>query len=163
RFDKRLWRQDIEASKAHATMLRDQGIVGAEDADGILKGLAVIPGELEGGGVPERVELEDIHMTVEHRLTELIGQAAGRLHTARSRNDQVATDFRMWVRATIDAIDSALATYQKALAEKALTHAATVMPGFTHLQIAQPITLGHHLLAYRQMLVRDRSRFVDAR
>jgi len=163
RFDKRMWRQDIEASKAHATMLRDQGIVGAEDADAILKGLDAIAEEFERDGVPERVELEDIHMTVEHRLTELIGPAAGRLHTARSRNDQVATDFRMWVRSACDDAISNVRDLQRTLVEYADKHAETVMPGFTHLQVAQPVTLGHHLLAYYEMLRRDVSRFKDAR
>src|SRR5256885_16892263 len=147
-FDKRLWREDIQASQAHAAMLRDQGIVPEEDAKAILDGLEHIAAEFERDGVPESQELEDIHMTVEHRLSELIGPAAGRLHTARSRNDQVATDFRLYLRAMIDSIDEALAAYQRALAEKALAHAATVMPGFTHLQTAQPVTFGHHLLAY---------------
>ncbi|QNP43720.1 argininosuccinate lyase [Sphingomonas daechungensis] len=162
-FDKRLWREDIEASKAHAAMLRDQGIVGAEDAEAILKGLDTIAGEFERDGVPERVELEDIHMTVEHRLTELIGPAAGRLHTARSRNDQVATDFRMWVRTSCDEAAANIRELQRALVDVADRHADTVMPGFTHLQVAQPVTLGHHLLAYYEMLRRDVSRFVDAR
>ena len=161
-FDKRLWREDIEASKAHASMLRDQGIIGEEDAGAILKGLDAIAAEFERDGVPERVELEDIHMTVEHRLTELIGPAAGRLHTARSRNDQVATDFRMWVRNACDEAVANVRELQRALVEMAEQHAGTVMPGFTHLQVAQPVTLGHHLLAYYEMLRRDGSRFVDA-
>ncbi|HEU0284945.1 MAG TPA: lyase family protein, partial [Sphingomicrobium sp.] len=151
-FDKRLWREDIQASKAHASMLRDQAIISPEDAEAILKGLGQIAEEFERDGVPERVELEDIHMTVEHRLTELIGPAAGRLHTARSRNDQVATDFRMWVRnACLEAVAN-IRDLQRALVEVAERHAETVMPGFTHLQVAQPVTLGHHLLAYYEML-----------
>ena len=161
-FDKRLWREDVEASKAHASMLRDQGIVAAEDADAILKGLGQIEEEFERDGVPERVELEDIHMTVEHRLTELIGPAAGRLHTGRSRNDQVATDFRMWVRNACTEAVANIRDLQRALVEAAGRHADTVMPGFTHLQVAQPVTLGHHLLAYYEMLRRDVSRFTDA-
>ena len=161
-FDKRLWREDIQASKAHASMLRDQGIIGGEDADAILKGLAAISEEFERDGVPERVELEDIHMTVEHRLTELIGPVAGRLHTARSRNDQVATDFRMWVRNACSEAVANIRDLQRALVEVAERHAETVMPGFTHLQVAQPVTLGHHLLAYYEMLRRDGSRFLDA-
>ena len=161
-FDKRLWREDIQASKAHASMLRDQGIIGGEDADAILKGLDAIFGEFERDGVPERVELEDIHMTVEHRLTELIGPAAGRLHTARSRNDQVATDFRMWVRNACSEAVMNIRDLQRALVEVAERHAETVMPGFTHLQVAQPVALGHHLLAYYEMLRRDVSRFSDA-
>ncbi len=162
-FDKRLWREDIAGSKAHATMLRDQGIIGADDAEAILKGLDQIAEEFERDGVPERIELEDIHMTVEHRLSELIGPAAGRLHTARSRNDQVATDFKLWVRAACIAADDAVADLQRVLVDVADTHAETVMPGFTHLQIAQPVTLGHHLMAYFEMLRRDRSRFAAAR
>jgi argininosuccinate lyase len=161
-FDKRLWREDIAASKAHAAMLREQGIISEADAAAILEGLDQIAGEYERDGVPERAELEDIHMTVEHRLSELIGEAAGRLHTARSRNDQVATDFRLWVRnACEEAVDS-IRALQRVLVERADEHAETVMPGFTHLQIAQPVTLGHHLLAYYEMLRRDVSRFTDA-
>ena len=146
-FDKRLWREDIAASKAHAAMLRDQGIIGESDAAAILQGLDQIATEYERDGVPERAELEDIHMTVEHRLTELIGPAAGRLHTARSRNDQVATDFRMWVRNACAQAAANIRELQRALVEAADRHADTVMPGFTHLQVAQPVTLGHHLLA----------------
>jgi argininosuccinate lyase len=161
-FDKRLWEEDIEASKAHATMLRDQGIIGAEDAAAILGGLDQIYAEFEADGVPERIELEDIHMTVEHRLTELIGPAAGRLHTARSRNDQVATDFRMWVDAACwEAIEN-VEQLQRVLVTVAEQHVETVMPGFTHLQVAQPVTLGHHLMAYYEMLERDVSRFIGA-
>ena len=162
-FDKRLWREDIAGSKAHAAMLRDQGIIPADDADAILKGLDQIAEEFGRDGVPEKVELEDIHMSVEHRLTELIGPAAGRLHTARSRNDQVATDFRMWVRGACDDAVSNIRDLQRVLVEAADEHAGTVMPGFTHLQVAQPVTLGHHLLAYYEMLRRDVSRFSDAR
>ena len=162
-FDKRLWREDIAASKAHAAMLRDQKIIGEADASAILEGLDRIAAEYERDGVPERVELEDIHMTVEHRLGELIGGAAGRLHTGRSRNDQVATDFRLWVRsACYDGVD-AIRSLQRALVARAEEHADTVVPGFTHLQVAQPVTLGHHLLAYYEMLDRDVSRFTDAR
>ena len=162
-FDKRLWREDVAGSKAHASMLRDQGIIPAEDAEAILRGLDQIAEEFEQDGVPEKVELEDIHMTVEHRLAELIGPAAGRLHTARSRNDQVATDFRMWVRQACDEAVANIRNLQRALVEAAAQHAETVMPGFTHLQVAQPVTLGHHLLAYCEMLRRDVSRFSDAR
>ena len=163
RFDKRLWREDIAGSKAHAAMLGAQGIIPADDADAILKGLDQIAEEFERYGVPEKVELEDIHMTVEHRLTELIGPAAGRLHTARSRNDQVATDFRMWVRQACDDAITNIRELQRVLIEAGDKHAETVMPGFTHLQVAQPVTLGHHLLAYYEMLRRDVSRFSDAR
>jgi argininosuccinate lyase len=162
-FDRHLFRQDIAASKAHAAMLAKQGIIPADDARKIAHGLDTILSEIEAGKFEFKRALEDIHMNVESRLAELIGPAAGRLHTARSRNDQVATDFRLWVRATADAIDAALAEYQRALAEKALDHAATVMPGFTHLQTAQPVTFGHHLLAYVEMAARDRGRFADAR
>ncbi len=162
-FDRHLYRQDIAASKVHAAMLGKQGIITAKDAAEIAHGLDTILSEIEGGKFTFSRALEDIHMNVESRLAELIGPAAGRLHTARSRNDQVATDFRLWIRDTIDGIDDALAAYQTALAEKALAHAATVMPGFTHLQTAQPVTFGHHLLAYVEMAARDRGRFRDAR
>jgi argininosuccinate lyase len=162
-FDKRLWREDIAASKVHAAMLREQGIVSEADVAAILEGLDRIAAEYERDGVPERVELEDIHMTVEHRLGELIGPVAGRLHTARSRNDQVATDFRLWVRNACDEAVDAVRALQRGLVERAEEHAETVMPGFTHLQVAQPVTLGHHLLAYYEMLRRDVSRFSDAR
>lgn len=161
--DRRLYRQDIAASRAHADMLAKQGVISAKDAKAIARGLAAILTEIESGQFEFKRELEDIHMNVEARLHELIGPAAGRLHTARSRNDQVATDFKLWVRDAIDAIDAALAGYQRALAEKALANAATLMPGFTHLQPAQPVTFGHHLLAYVEMAARDRGRFADAR
>ncbi|HMK71175.1 MAG TPA: argininosuccinate lyase [Xanthobacteraceae bacterium] len=162
-FDRHLYRQDIAASKAHAAMLAKTGIITAQDAKRIAHGLDTILSEIEAGKFTFKRALEDIHMNVESRLAELIGPAAGRLHTARSRNDQVATDFRLWVRDAVDGIDAALAAYQRALAEKALEHAATVMPGFTHLQTAQPVTFGHHLLAYVEMAARDRGRFADAR
>jgi argininosuccinate lyase len=162
-FDRHLFRQDIAASKAHAAMLAKQGIITADDARSIAHGLDTILSEIESGKLELKRALEDIHMNVESRLAELIGPAAGRLHTARSRNDQVATDFRLWIRAAVDTVDAALAQYQQALAEKALAHAATVMPGFTHLQTAQPVTFGHHLLAYVEMAARDRGRFADAR
>ena len=161
--DRHLYRQDIAASKAHAAMLAEQGIISAQDARQIAHGLDTILSEIERGTFEFKRSLEDIHMNVESRLAELIGPAAGRLHVARSRNDQVATDFRLWIRDAVDAIDEALAGYQTALAEKALAHAATVMPGFTHLQTAQPVTFGHHLLAYVEMAERDRGRFRDAR
>jgi argininosuccinate lyase len=161
--DRKLFRQDIAASRAHAEMLKEQGIITAQDAQKIAHGLDTILSEIETGKFEFKRELEDIHMNVEARLAELIGPAAGRLHTARSRNDQVATDFRLWVRDAIDDMDAGLASYQRALAEQALAHAATVMPGFTHLQTAQPVTFGHHLLAYVEMAARDRGRFADAR
>jgi argininosuccinate lyase len=162
-FDKRLWRQDIAGSQAHVKMLAAQGIVTAEDAKAISEGLDAIAAEYEANGVPEDLALEDIHMATESRLAELIGPAAGRLHTARSRNDQVATDFRLWVRDSLDAVDAGLAGLQRALVDRAEHHADAVMPGFTHLQVAQPVTLGHHLMAYYEMIRRDRSRFADAR
>ncbi len=161
--DRKLFRQDIAASRAHAEMLKAQGIIAAQDAQMIVRGLDAILEEIETGKFEFKHDLEDIHMNVEARLAEVIGPAAGRLHTARSRNDQVATDFRLWVRDTIDDIDLSLAAYQTALAEQALAHAETVMPGFTHLQTAQPVTFGHHLLAYVEMAARDRGRFADAR
>ena len=161
--DRKLYRQDVAASKAHATMLAKRGIISGQDAKAIVHGLDTILSEIEAGKFRFKRALEDIHMNVEARLTELIGPAAGRLHTARSRNDQVATDFRLWVRDAIDAIDAQLRNYERALAEKALVHAATVMPGLTHLQTAQPVTFGHHLLAYLEMAARDRGRFADAR
>jgi argininosuccinate lyase len=162
-FDRQLYRQDIAASKAHAAMLAKKGIIAAQDAKRIAHGLDTILSEIEAGKFAFKRALEDIHMNVESRLGELIGPSAGRLHTARSRNDQVATDFRLWIRDAIDEIDVALSEYQIALALKALAHAATVMPGFTHLQPAQPVTFGHHLLAYVEMAARDRGRFADAR
>ncbi len=161
-FDKALWRQDVAASKAHVAMLAAQGIVSAEDAALIAGGLDQIAAEYEQHGGPEDWDLEDIHMTTESRLAELIGAAAGRLHTARSRNDQVATDFKLWVREAMAATDAGLHALQVALVTRAAEHAASIMPGFTHLQTAQPVTLGHHLLAYYEMLDRDRSRFADA-
>jgi argininosuccinate lyase len=162
-FDKALWRQDIAASKAHVAMLGACGIVSGEDAVTIEQGLDKVAAEYEADGVPEDWDLEDIHMTTESRLAELIGPVAGRLHTARSRNDQVATDFRLWVRDAMDQADTGLAALQRALVTRAGEHAGSIMPGFTHLQAAQPVTLGHHLLAYYEMIRRDRSRFHDAR
>jgi argininosuccinate lyase len=162
-FDRHLYAQDIAGSKAHAAMLAKRGIISAQDAKKIAQGLDTILSEIERGKFRFSQALEDIHTHVEARLAELIGPAAGRLHTARSRNDQVVTDLRLYVRDRIDGIDSALAGLQLALAEKAVDHAATVMPGFTHLQPAQPVTFGHHLLAYVEMLARDRGRFSDAR
>ncbi|WP_029547591.1 argininosuccinate lyase [Sphingobium yanoikuyae] len=162
-FDKRLWKQDIAGSKAHVAMLAKQGIVDGEDAQAITEGLNRIAAEYEANGVPVNLDLEDIHMVTESRLAELIGPAAGRLHTARSRNDQVATDFRLWVRDAMDEVMAGLAGLQQALLARAEEHADAVMPGFTHLQSAQPVTLGHHLMAYYEMVRRDRSRFADAR
>ena len=162
-FDKRLWQQDIAGSRAHVAMLGATGILSAADAAAIDAGLEQVRGEFAANGVPVDLALEDIHMTVESRLAELIGPVAGRLHTARSRNDQVATDFRLWVRDAIDSVDAGLAVFQRALLARAEEHADTIMPGFTHLQVAQPVTLGHHLMAYVAMIGRDRSRFGDAR
>ena len=162
-FDKALWRQDIAASQAHVAMLGAQGIVSGEDAATIAAGLDGIAARYAAEGVPEDWDLEDIHMTTESLLAEAIGPVAGRLHTARSRNDQVATDFKLWVRDALDQADAGLAGFQRALVERAGEHAASIMPGFTHLQAAQPVTLGHHLLAYYEMVRRDRSRFADAR
>ncbi len=162
-FDKALWRQDIAASKAHVAMLATCGVVSEADAASIRDGLDTVAAEYEAHGVPENWDLEDIHMTTEGRLAELIGPAAGRLHTARSRNDQVATDFRLWVRDAMDQADAGLEALQKALVTRAGEHADSIMPGFTHLQTAQPVTLGHHLMAYYEMIGRDRSRFADAR
>lgn len=161
--DQHLYAQDIAASKAHAAMLAAQGIITANDAKNIVSGLDTILSEIASENFAFKRALEDIHMNVESRLGELIGPAAGRLHTARSRNDQVATDFRLYVRDVIDDTDKALAAFQRALVDRALEHAATVMPGFTHLQTAQPVTFGHHLLAYVEMASRDRGRFNDAR
>ena len=160
--DARLWREDLAGSRAHAAMLRDQGILSADDAASILEGLDRIEEEYLQHGVPRDAALEDIHMHVEHRLRQLIGPAAGRLHTARSRNDQVATDFRMWVRAALGEVDEAVGDLQRVLVGRADEHAQSVMPGFTHLQTAQPVTLGHHLLAYYEMLRRDRARLAAA-
>ena len=161
-FDKALWREDIAGSRAHVAMLAKQGIVSVEDAHAIDDGLQQVAAEYERDGVPEDWDLEDIHMTVEARLTEIVGPAAGRLHTARSRNDQVATDFRMWTRSAMQRAIAGIDAVLGALVERAEEHADSIMPGFTHLQTAQPVTLGHHLLAYFEMLVRDRSRFADA-
>ncbi|MFK4003595.1 argininosuccinate lyase [Qipengyuania sp. NPDC077563] len=161
-FDKALWREDIAGSRAHVAMLAKQGIVSEADAKAIDEGLQQVAAEYEADGVPEDWDLEDIHMTVESRLTEIVGPAAGRLHTARSRNDQVATDFRMWVRSAMQRAIAGVDAVLGAIAQRAEDHAETIMPGFTHLQTAQPVTLGHHLLAYFEMLMRDRSRFSDA-
>lgn len=162
-FDKILYAQDIAGSKAHAAMLVAQGILTADDGKSIQDGLNQIQDEIESGSFVFQTSLEDIHMNIETRLRELIGDAAGRLHTARSRNDQVATDFKLWVRDALDRIDSGLGALQRALLTQAEAHAETIMPGFTHLQTAQPVTFGHHLLAYVEMLGRDVGRVADAR
>jgi argininosuccinate lyase len=162
-FDRRFYAQDIRASKVHVAMLAATGIVGRDDAAAIYKALGEVQAEIDEGRFTFSRALEDIHMNVESRLAEIVGPAAGRLHTARSRNDQVATDFRLFVRDALDALDHSLLKLQQALVEKAHTHASSVMPGFTHLQSAQPVTFGHHLLAYVEMIGRDRGRVADAR
>ena len=162
-FDKRLWQEDIAGSKAHADMLAANGIITASDNAAIQSGLDSIYAEYAANGVPEDLTLEDIHMVTETRLLALVGEPAARLHTARSRNDQVATDFRLWVRNATHEIDAGLRAFQSALVTRAEEHADSIMPGFTHLQVAQPVTLGHHLMAYYEMTKRDRSRFADCR
>ena len=162
-FDQRMWRQDIAGSKAHAAMLASAGLISAEDRTAIAAGLDGIAAEITEGRFPFLQALEDIHMNIEARLTERIGEAGKRLHTARSRNDQVATDFRLWVRDAMDGLDAQAAALMMALADRAAEHAGDPMPGFTHLQTAQPVTFGHHLLAYVEMLARDRGRLADAR
>ncbi len=162
-FDRKLWRQDINGSRAHAAMLAHVGIISAVDQSAIDAGLTAIATEIEAGTFPFDVALEDIHMNIEARLAERIGDAGRRLHTARSRNDQVATDFRLWVRDAIDGLTAQITDTMTAFATRAAEHAATVMPGFTHLQTAQPVTFGHHLLAYVEMFARDRTRLADCR
>ncbi len=162
-FDQRLFAQDIRGSRAHCDMLAAQGIISGEDAAAILGALTQIEAEIEAGEFSFSRSLEDIHLNIEARLTDIIGPAAGRLHTARSRNDQVATDFRLFVRDSLDHLAAQTTALMRALAQQAETHAALIMPGFTHLQPAQPVTYGHHLLAYVEMLSRDRGRFADAR
>ena len=162
-FDRKMWRQDIRGSLAHAKMLAHVGIISADDEAAIRKGLKDIAAEIEAGNFAFSEALEDIHMNIEARLTERIGDAGKRLHTGRSRNDQVALDVRLWVRDAIDGLDAQIADVMRALADRAAEHAGSVMPGFTHLQPAQPTTLGHHLLAYVEMLSRDRGRLADCR
>lgn len=162
-FDQRLFAQDIRGSKAHCAMLAATGIISAEDADAIMAGLDRIESEIASGEFVFSRALEDIHTNIEARLAELVGDAAGRLHTARSRNDQVATDLRLYIRDTLDALDEGIAALMGALVAQAEAHVETLMPGFTHLQPAQPISLGHYLLAYVEMLSRDRARLADAR
>jgi argininosuccinate lyase len=161
--DKRLWREDIEASKAHAAMLSAQGIIPQSDAAAIERGLHQIAREIEGGTFAFSAALEDVHMNIEARLKEIAGEPAGRLHTARSRNDQIATDFRLWVRAALDRLTAGILELQRALLAQAERHTQTIMPGFTHLQPAQPISFAHHLMAYVEMLARDGGRIQDAR
>ncbi len=162
-FDQRLAFVDIEGSLAHAEMLHHVGILGDDDHAAIVRGMAVIRGEIEGGGFTWSIDLEDVHLNIERRLTELVGDAGKRLHTARSRNDQVATDMRLWLRGAIDRLGVRLVDVQQALLDLADLHAATILPGFTHMQVAQPVTFGHHLLAYVEMFARDAERFVDCR
>jgi argininosuccinate lyase len=158
-----MWRQDIRASLAHARMLARQGIIAATDLAAIEQGMATISGEIEAGSFNWNLDDEDVHLNIEKRLTALVGDAGKRLHTGRSRNDQVATDIRLWLRDTIDDIDGLLRDFQQALLDTAEAHVDTPLPGFTHLQVAQPVTFGHHLLAYFEMLRRDRERFADCR
>lgn len=162
-FDKRLYREDIAGSKAHSEMLAAQGIISTEDKDAIQSGLDQVQAEIEAGKMIFDPALEDIHMHVESRLRELVGDAGARLHTGRSRNDQVATDFRLWCRSAIDQLDAAYGELLKSIVDQADKYADAVMPGFTHLQTAQPVTLGHHLMAYYEMFSRDRSRLADCR
>ena len=162
-FDKRLAGEDLAGSKAHVRMLATEGIISKDDGQAILKGLEQIEKEIADGAFVFKRELEDIHLNIEGRLAEIIGPAAGRLHTARSRNDQVVTDFRLWVRAACERADQGLLALQRALFAQAEKHVETIMPGFTHMQVAQPVTFGHHLLAYVEMFARDRGRFEDAR
>ena len=162
-FDQRMYAQDIQGSKAHATMLADVGVLTAEERDAIVEGLSTIQQEIEAGEFQWSVALEDVHMNIESRLTDLIGVTGKKLHTGRSRNDQVATDIRLWLRDSIDAIDAELLRLLQGLLTLAEREADTIMPGFTHLQTAQPVTFGHHLLAWFEMLVRDRARLADCR
>jgi argininosuccinate lyase len=162
-FDQRLWRADIEGSLAHAAMLAAQGIISTADLADIERGMAQISADIEAGRFEWKLELEDVHLNIEARLTQLAGDAGKRLHTGRSRNDQVATDIRLWLRGEIDLVAALLADLQKALLELAAQNADTVMPGFTHLQVAQPVSFGHHMLAYVEMFSRDAERLADVR
>ena len=162
-FDQRLWRADIDGSLAHAEMLAAQGIISAQDLADIQRGMAQIVGEIEAGRFEWKLELEDVHLNIEARLTQLVGAAGKRLHTGRSRNDQVATDVRLWLRGEIDQLTPLLAAMQQALLDLAGAHTQTVMPGFTHMQVAQPVSFAHHLLAYVEMFKRDAERMLDAR
>jgi len=162
-FDRRLWRVDIEASLAHARMLAAQAVIGAQDLADIERGLAQVAQEIESGAFDWKLELEDVHLNIEARLTTLVGDAGKRLHTGRSRNDQVATDIRLWLRGEIDALAALLAQLQRVLVDQAERHAEVVMPGFTHLQVAQPVSFGHHLLAYVEMFARDAERLAEVR
>ncbi|MES2783970.1 MAG: argininosuccinate lyase, partial [Pseudomonadota bacterium] len=162
-FDKRLWKADIEGSLAHASMLARQGIIGAQDLKDIERGMAQITREIEAGQFDWKLDLEDVHLNIEARLTQLVGDAGKRLHTGRSRNDQVATDVRLWLRGEIDIIWALLGDVQRALVELAERNVEVIMPGFTHLQVAQPVSFGHHMLAYVEMFERDQDRMADVR
>jgi argininosuccinate lyase len=162
-FDKRLWQADIAGSLAHADMLAAQGIIAAADLASIQKGLAQVTTEIEGGTFEWKLDLEDVHLNIEARLTQLVGDAGKRLHTGRSRNDQVATDVRLWLRGEIDLVSDLLNELQRALVDVAEKHVNTILPGFTHLQVAQPVSFGHHLLAYVEMFARDAERMADVR
>jgi argininosuccinate lyase len=162
-FDKRLWQADIQGSLAHAEMLHAQGLIGADDWASIQTGLAQITAEIESGAFEWKLDLEDVHLNIEARLTQLVGDAGKRLHTGRSRNDQVATDVRLWLRGEIDEIGVLLTVLQTALVDVAEHNAETILPGFTHLQVAQPVSFGHHLLAYVEMFARDAERLIDLR
>ncbi|MEY4254272.1 MAG: hypothetical protein RLZZ566_1742, partial [Pseudomonadota bacterium] len=162
-FDQRLWRADIQGSLAHADMLATQAIISAQDLADIQRGMAQITQDIETGQFEWKLELEDVHLNIEARLTQLVGDAGKRLHTGRSRNDQVATDVRLWLRDEIDAISELLRGLQLALVEVAAQHTDTIMPGFTHLQVAQPVSFGHHLLAYVEMFARDQERLLEVR
>ncbi|HLS57036.1 MAG TPA: argininosuccinate lyase, partial [Zeimonas sp.] len=162
-FDRRLASADIDGSLAHAAMLHAAGLLSDADHAAIASGMATIHAEIERGQFTWSIDLEDVHLNIEKRLTELVGDAGKRLHTARSRNDQVATDIRLWLRGTIDDVRAQLASLQRALVDLAEPHADTIMPGFTHLQVAQPVTFGHHLLAYVEMFARDADRLADCR
>src|SRR5574343_992460 len=162
-FDKRLWAADIDGSLAHAEMLAAQGVIGAQDLADIQRGMAQIRAEIESGAFEWKLELEDVHLNIEARLTQLVGDAGKRLHTGRSRNDQVATDVRLWLRGEIDTLLGLLTELQQALVAVAERHVDVILPGFTHLQVAQPVSFGHHLLAYVEMFARDAERLTDVR
>ena len=162
-FDRRLWKADIAGSLAHAEMLAAQGVIGAADLADIRRGMAQITAEIEAGSFEWKLALEDVHLNIEARLTQLVGNAGKRLHTGRSRNDQVATDVRLWLRDEIDGLSTLLVELQRALVEMADKNAEVILPGFTHLQVAQPVSFGHHLLAYVEMFARDAERFADVR
>ncbi|HET6789588.1 MAG TPA: argininosuccinate lyase, partial [Aquabacterium sp.] len=162
-FDKRLWKADIQGSLAHAEMLNAQGLLSVDDWAAIQKGMAQITSEIESGAFEWKLDLEDVHLNIEARLTQLVGDAGKRLHTGRSRNDQVATDVRLWLRSEVDEIGVLLIELQKALVNVAEQNADTILPGFTHLQVAQPVAFGHHLLAYVEMFARDAERMIDLR